>query len=112
MRLRTLLVICVIPLLSACGPFKNKYVRPETTDGLVRVLVEYKGDFVYPQPLYFGEGKTCSSPQDLLIDPQGEKEIFGSFEIRVGYAAWGLMRWKSSFPAIRNSTVRMVSNRP
>lgn len=35
----------------------------------------------------------------------------GSFEFRVGYAACGLIRVKSSFPAMRKSTVRMVANR-
>ena len=34
----------------------------------------------------------------------------GSFEFRVGYAACGLIRVKSSFPAMRKSTVRMVAN--
>ena len=36
---------------------------------------------------------------------------FGSFEIRVGYATCGLRREKSSLPAIRKMTVRMVSSR-
>ena len=35
----------------------------------------------------------------------------GSFEIRVGYATCGLRREKSSLPAIRKMTVRMVSSR-
>ena len=40
------------------------------------------------------------------------KQIFsGSFEIRVGYATCGLRREKSSLPAIRKMTVRMVSSR-
>ena len=38
-------------------------------------------------------------------------EIPGSFEIRVGYATCGLRREKSSLPAIRKMTVRMVSSR-
>ncbi len=38
-------------------------------------------------------------------------EFSGSFEFRVGYAACGLIRVKSSFPAMRKSTVRMVANR-
>ena len=37
--------------------------------------------------------------------------FFGSFEIRVGYATCGLRREKSSLPAIRKMTVRMVSSR-
>ena len=36
---------------------------------------------------------------------------YGSFEIRVGYATCGLRREKSSLPAIRKMTVRMVSSR-
>jgi PleD family two-component response regulator len=52
----------------------------------------------------------------LLIDrDEGTREEdvakSGSFEFRVGYAAWGLNRAKSSLPAMRKSTVRMVSNR-
>ena len=35
----------------------------------------------------------------------------GSFEFRVGYRAWGLIWAKSSFPAIRNRTVRIVAKR-
>ena len=37
--------------------------------------------------------------------------ILGSFEFRVGYRAWGLIWAKSSFPAIRNRTVRIVAKR-
>jgi toxin ParE1/3/4 len=36
---------------------------------------------------------------------------YGSFEFRVGYAALGLIRVKSSFPAMRKRTVRMVVKR-
>lgn len=39
------------------------------------------------------------------------RKIYGSFEIRVGYATCGLRREKSSLPAIRKMTVRMVSSR-
>jgi hypothetical protein len=35
----------------------------------------------------------------------------GSFEFRVGYAACGLIEVKSSLPAMRKSTVRMVLKR-
>jgi len=35
--------------------------------------------------------------------------IFGSFEIQMGYAVCGLIEVKSSLPAIKNSTVRIVS---
>ena len=35
----------------------------------------------------------------------------GSFKFRVGYRAWGLIWAKSSFPAIRNRTVRSVAKR-
>ena len=37
--------------------------------------------------------------------------FYGSFEFRVGYRAWGLIWAKSSFPAIRNRTVRIVAKR-
>jgi hypothetical protein len=37
--------------------------------------------------------------------------FFGSFEFCVGYAALGLILVKSSFPAMRKRTVRMVVNR-
>ena len=36
---------------------------------------------------------------------------YGSFKFRVGYRAWGLIWAKSSFPAIRNRTVRIVAKR-
>lgn len=39
------------------------------------------------------------------------RDYLGSFEIRVGYATCGLRREKSSLPAIRKMTVRMVSSR-
>ncbi|HXJ92060.1 MAG TPA: hypothetical protein VMT20_04175, partial [Terriglobia bacterium] len=35
--------------------------------------------------------------------------FFGSFEIQMGYAVCGLIEVKSSLPAIKNSTVRIVS---
>jgi hypothetical protein len=37
--------------------------------------------------------------------------LFGSFEFRVGYAGRGMAGVKSSFPAIRKRTVRMVLKR-
>jgi hypothetical protein len=43
------------------------------------------------------------------VAPAGGK--WGSFEFRVGYAACGLIRAKSSLPAMRKSTVRIVSKR-
>ena len=39
------------------------------------------------------------------------QHFYGSFEFRVGYRAWGLIWAKSSFPAIRNRTVRIVAKR-
>jgi transposase len=53
----------------------------------------------------------------LSTDPRFEEKfwdvvgLYGSFEFRVGYAACGLNPVKSSLPAIRKSTVRMVANR-
>jgi hypothetical protein len=61
--------------LSACGPFHNKYLEPTTLGDMVSVEVTYTGDYVYPQPLFFGEGKTCSRPQDLQIQPLGMRRV-------------------------------------
>jgi type I restriction enzyme S subunit len=54
-------------------------------------------------------GETAYTPNGILF--LRSQNIYGSFEFRVGYAAWGLNRAKSSLPAMRKSTVRMVSNR-
>ncbi|WP_397573137.1 TolB family protein, partial [Silanimonas sp.] len=75
--------------------------RLDRETGEIETLVSSPGGAVRPQPS--PDGKTLA-----FVKRVREK---GSFEIRVGYAAWGLMPRKSSFPAIRNSTVRMVSNR-
>ena len=54
------------------------------------------------------ENAIGGSGNDLLI---GNQINNGSFEFRVGYRAWGLIWAKSSFPAIRNRTVRIVAKR-
>jgi hypothetical protein len=48
-----------------------------------------------------------NNPETLLID----RTYYGSFEFRVGYAGRGMAGVKSSFPAIRKRTVRMVLKR-
>ena len=50
----------------------------------------------------------CGLRGCLIADRDG---VYGSFEFRVGYAALGLMLAKSSFPAMRKRTVRIVANR-
>ena len=47
---------------------------------------------------------------EAMLELRARKKL-GSFEIRVGYATCGLRREKSSLPAIRKMTVRMVSSR-
>jgi transposase len=54
----------------------------------------------------FIKGVTDSLPKARITFDK-----FGSFEFRVGYAALGLMLAKSSFPAMRKRTVRIVANR-
>jgi hypothetical protein len=46
-----------------------------------------------------------------LLDLNKLIDFAGSFKFRVGYRAWGLIWAKSSFPAIRNRTVRIVAKR-
>lgn len=61
--------------LSGCGPFHNKYLEAPPQGDMVSVEVTYTGDYVYPQPLFFGEGKTCSRPRDLQIQPLGMRRV-------------------------------------
>jgi hypothetical protein len=56
--------------------------------------------------------KTWEGELALVTMPGGTQEKFGSFEFRVGYRACGLRLAKSSLPAIRKITVRMVRKRP
>jgi NAD(P)H-flavin reductase len=49
---------------------------------------------------------------NLLMPGTDQRRSYsGSFEFRVGYAALALIRVKSSFPAMRKRTVRMVAKR-
>lgn len=63
-------------LVAGCGPFRNKYVEPTDRTDMVAVEVSYSGDFVYPQPLVFDDGKTCVGPKSLNIQPQGTQKVF------------------------------------
>lgn len=62
-------------VLAGCGPYHNKYAETAAHGNLVSVEISYTGDFVYPQTLFFGEGETCSRPQDLQIEPHGSRRV-------------------------------------
>lgn len=76
MFLRTLVLALFLLALPGCGPYKNTYVKPEVTDGLVRVLIEYKGELVYPTVLYFRDGETCSYPEAVVIKPLSSAAVY------------------------------------
>lgn len=77
MRMNQKIATCAIVslALSGCGPFRNKYLEAPPQGDMVNVEITYTGDYVYPQPLFFREGKTCSRPQDLEIQPLGMRRV-------------------------------------